>query len=298
MHKSNETWGYVWAKAGTIKTNLTMKIFDPKRPDINETVKTQRFRVEQLPRINPENKWRTEAMRSYAQPMLLWYTRGQGRITIAGVRHGFGPHHAIFLPAGTMHSYEMLGQVLGMSVFFPKDGDLALPDRPIHFRFREVQQQMELTGLIDNLTRELEAEKPGQDRALKAHAGLMSVWLDRHITEENLHPLESDAARRLAAAFTSVVERDFRSGNSINDYAAELGVTPTHLTRSCKSACGRNASAILADRIHFEARKLLRDTHRPVKSIAYELGFSSAAYFTRAFQKHTGYTPSEFRARK
>ena len=272
-----------------------MQIFSTSRPDINLTLKTKRFRVEQLPRLAPEARWRTEAMRSYAQPMLIWFTRGQGRITIAGVTHGFGPHHAVFMPAGTMHGYEMLGQAFGTTVFFPRDSSLTLPEAPVHFRFRDVQQQAELTGLIDNLAREMDRELPGHDRALLAHAGLLSVWLDRQMTEPNLQPLEPDAARRLAAAFTAMVERDYRSGRTINDYAAHLGVTPTHLTRSCNTACGRSGSAILADRIHFEARRLLGETRRPVKDIARELGFSSAAYFTRAFQKHTGHTPSGFR---
>lgn len=272
-----------------------MQIFSANRPDINMTMKSRRFRVEQLPRLSPETRWRTEAMRSYAQPLLIWFTRGQGRITIAGVTHGFGPHHAVYLPAGTMHGYEMLGQVFGTAVFFPQDNALNLPEVPMHYRFREVHQQAELTGLIENLARELERERPGQSRALQAHAGLLSVWLDRETTDDNLHSLESDAARRLAAAFTAMVERDFRAGRTINDYAAHLGVTPTHLTRSCNAACGRAASAILADRIHFEARKLLGETRRPVKDIAAELGFRSAAYFTRAFQKQTGRTPSQFR---
>jgi AraC-like DNA-binding protein len=33
----------------------------------------------------------------------------------------------------------------------------------------------------------------------------------------------------------------------------------------------------------------------PIKDIASSLGFASAAYFTRAFQNHTGRTPSQFR---
>jgi AraC-like DNA-binding protein len=77
--------------------------------------------------------------------------------------------------------------------------------------------------------------------------------------------------------------------------AARLGVTPTHLTRSCNAACGRSAHEILADRIFFEARRLLRDTRMPVQEVAAGLGFRSAAYFTRAFQKVTGETPTAFR---
>ncbi|MDJ0825645.1 MAG: AraC family transcriptional regulator [Rhodobacter sp.] len=259
------------------------------------SLKSKRFRVEPMPRLTPETRWRTEAMRSYSQPVLLWFTRGQGRITIAGVTHGFGPHHAVFLPPNTMHGYEMLGQVFGMTVFFPNDPVLRLPDEPMHLRFRDVQQQNELSTLIENLQRELESDRPGRDRALAAHGGLMSIWLDREIAHGNPSDLHPDASRRLAAAYSSMVEQDYRSGRTINDYAQRLGVTPTHLTRSCNIACGRSASALLADRVHFEARRLLVETRRPVKDIARDLGFRSAAYFTRAFQKHTGITPTEFR---
>ena len=271
------------------------RIFDENRPDINLALRAKKFRVEQLPRYVPELRWQTEAMRSYAQPVLLWITRGQGRITMAGTTHGFGAHNAIFLPANTMFGYEMLGQAYGTLLFVPEAFELSLPEEPVHFRFREVQQQAELTGLIENISRELENEQPGQSQALQAHAGLLTVWLTRQTVDENLHPMEMDAARRLAAAFTSMVERDFRSGRPINDYAQHLGVTPTHLTRSCNTACGKSASALLSDRLHFEARKLLRETRFPVKDIAMSLGFRSAAYFTRAFQKHTGHTPSAFR---
>ena len=272
-----------------------MQIFSNTKPDINSALKNQRFRVEQMPRLMPETRWRTEAMRSYAQPLLLWFTRGQGRITVAGVTHGFGPHHAVFLPPGTMHGYEMLGQVFGMAVFLPDKKDLNLPDQPVHLRFREVHQQAELTGLIDNLQRELEAKRPGQDRALLAHAGLLSIWLGRESDQEHRHELSVAASHRLSMAFSALVERDFRTGKSIHDYAAQLGVTPTHLTRSCNAACGRSASALLSDRLHFEARWLLSETKRPIQDIARDLGFRSAAYFTRAFQKQTGATPSAFR---
>lgn len=272
-----------------------MQIFSTTKPDINSGLKNQRFRVDSLPRLTPDTRWRTEAMRSYTQPLLLWFTRGQGRITVAGVTHGFGAHHAVFLPPGTMHGYDMLGHVFGMSVFFSRSPELDLPNEPVHLRFREVHQQAELTGLIDNLHREVDSDRPEKNRALKAHAGLLSIWLAREAEHGDAHDLGPDAARRLSMAFASLAERDYRSGKTIHDYAGQLGVTPTHLTRSCNAACGRSASALLTDRLHFEARRLLSETKRPVKDIAAELGFRSAAYFTRAFQKQTGHTPSAFR---
>jgi len=77
--------------------------------------------------------------------------------------------------------------------------------------------------------------------------------------------------------------------------AAALGVTPTHLTRCCRAACGRSAIDLLQDRRIFEARRLLAETSLPVGRVGESLGFASAAYFTRAFQHLTGLTPSAFR---
>ena len=72
-------------------------------------------------------------------------------------------------------------------------------------------------------------------------------------------------------------------------------MTPTHLSRVCRQACGRPASSLLQDRVLFEARRLLAETRMPVNEVSRSLGFTSAAYFTRAFQHRTGKTPTAFR---
>jgi AraC family transcriptional activator of pobA len=97
------------------------------------------------------------------------------------------------------------------------------------------------------------------------------------------------------ARFTALLETEFRSGAGVGDMAAALGVTPTHLTRCCRAACGRSAIDLLQDRRIFEARRLLAETDLPVGRVGESLGFTSAAYFTRAFQHMTGVTPSAFR---
>jgi AraC-like DNA-binding protein len=256
------------------------------------------FRISSLQRMAQGGKWRVEAMRSYSRPLLLWFTRGQGRITVSGVTRGYGPHNAVFIPAGTMHGFDMLGHVFGHAIFFPRGVDLGLPSEPVHLRLRDGAVQAEITALVDAMERELNRGQPGMDRALYHHAGLIAVWLERQAASaEHSAPARPKAANRLAEAYTALVERDFRSGKGVADYAAALGVTPTHLSRVCNETCGRPALGLLQDRVLFEARQLLRETDRPVKDIAQSLGFTSAAYFTRAFQARTGMTPSAFRNR-
>ncbi|SEL25863.1 helix-turn-helix domain-containing protein [Pacificibacter marinus] len=254
------------------------------------------YRVDPLARMTSSNaKWRTEAMRSHRSPALLWFTRGQGRITISGVTHGFGGHNLIFLPKQTMYGFEVIGQTYGSIVHLSDDPALGLPEIPLHLRFSDLTQQNEVTHMIDTLAREIDHDGPSKDRALALQAGLISVWLERQMENMPDYDMTPDASRKLTAAFTALVEKDFRTTHSVSDYAAALGVTPTHLSRACNTACGRPASAIVSDRVHYEARRMLKETKYPVKSIGETLGFQSPAYFTRAFHKQTGISPSAFR---
>ncbi len=253
------------------------------------------LRLVPLQALAKGGRWRTEAMRSYRMPLLLWFTRGQGRITVAGFTRGYGAHNAVFVPARTMHGFEVTAQVFGTAVFFEESPKLPLPDRPAHLRVRDAVAQGEVTTILEQLGRETESDRPLRARAIHHHAGLLSVWLDRQIAlADDGRP--DTASLRLVRRFTEMVEAQLYTGQGVGDYAEGLGVTPTHLSRVCRETCGRSASEILADRVTFEARRLLAETTLPVKQVAQLLGYGSAAYFTRAFQNRTGQTPTQFRA--
>ncbi len=267
----------------------------PQETAIPEPAATSPLRVVPIPRLAAGGRWRIEAMRSLSEPLLLWFTRGQGRITVGGVTRGYGAHNAIFIPAGVMHGFDAGQQTYGTAIFFGRGCTMDLPQTPQHLRIRDVGPQAELSGLIDNIQRELESGRPGADRAAKHHLGLLGVWLERHVEQNEAGAKKPDAARRLAARYTALLESDFRSGKGVAEYARALGVTPTHLTRVCNQTCGRSASDLLHDRVIFEARVLLAETRMPIARVSEALGFTSAAYFTRAFQHRTGKTPSAFR---
>jgi AraC family transcriptional activator of pobA len=80
-------------------------------------------------------------------------------------------------------------------------------------------------------------------------------------------------------------------------YARDLGVTPTHLTRSCRTCCGATAADLLVQRTLHAAREMLEDGGDTMRQIAAQLGFGSAAYFSRFIAQHTQVSPSELRKR-
>ena len=245
-----------------------------------------------------QGRWRTEAMRSHATPRLIYISRGQGRITVAGLTSGYGPNNLIFVPAGTMYGFELGPMAFGLMLAIPTAMAGEWPDDAVHLRLRDVVAQKDLASLFDALDRELGSARSGHARAAHYHLGLLAVFFERQIA---LHVPDSNDARgqtaaaRLVAAYTDLIARDFRRGLGVADFARNLGVTPTHLTRVCKATCGQSAHALLTDRLLFEARILLRDTRAPVQDIAATLGFSSPAYFSRAFAARTGASPRTFR---
>lgn len=245
-----------------------------------------------------QGRWRTEAMRSHASPRLIYVGRGQGRITIAGLTSGYGANNLIYIPAGTMYGFEVGPTVFGLMLTIPQAMATEWPLDPVHLRLRDVVAQKEIAVHIDALERELKSDQTGHQRAAHYQLGLLSIYFERQL--EQRHDDTTDAradtaAARLVAAYTDLIERDFRQHMGVADYAAKLGVTPTHLARCCRQTSGKSALKLLNDRILFEARLMLRDTKAPVQQVAATLGFGSAAYFTRAFQTQTGLTPSNFR---
>ena len=243
-------------------------------------------------------RWRTEAMRSHATPRLLYISKGQGRITVAGLTRGHGPNNLIFVPAHTMYGFDTGPTVFGHMLTIPAAMAAEWPDEPVHLRMRDVIVQKEWFLMVEALERELSNAGNNHSRAAHYHLGLMAVFFDRLVEKSPADTLQTrrrTSAVRLVAAYSDLIARDYRKERGVADYANTLGVTATHLTRCCNQTCRESTLALLRDRINYEACVLLRETQTPVNEIAAQLGFVSAAYFTRSFASQTGITPSDFR---
>ena len=136
------------------------------------------------------------------------------------------------------------------------------------------------------------SREPDRDpRAAHCYFGLLTIFVERQLKARDPAQVDrrrSSAAGKLVARYTDMIAHDYQADLSVAQFAEALGVTPTHLTRCCQKTCGRSALALRNERIHFEACTLLRETRQPIQDIAKQLGFHSAAYFTRSFQEKAG----------
>jgi AraC family transcriptional activator of pobA len=111
-------------------------------------------------------------------------------------------------------------------------------------------------------------------------------------------PIEEKLAEStLLVRFEAVLEAHYLDHWRVADYARTLAVTPTHLSRVARAATGVSASRLIDARLMREARRNLAYTNLSVSTIAYALGFTDLAYFSRAFTRSLGVSPRAFRAR-
>ncbi|MEM8732260.1 MAG: helix-turn-helix transcriptional regulator [Pseudomonadota bacterium] len=241
-----------------------------------------------------DGAWRLELAHDRPDHLLIWITRGQGVGLIDGARRGLGLHNALFVPARHLFALDLGRQVFGQVLVIPDGVVPSLPETLCHLRIRDVAAQAELTGMFDALAREQSGGRMMRQMAMRAHADLMAVWLHRQVAQSDARPRQSKA-QRLTSRYCARLVTHFASGASLTEHATFLNVTPSHLTRVCKSEIGKTASTLLTERLLHAARRLLSDTDAPAKDIAQHLGFGSAAYFTRFIQQHTKTSPLQLR---
>ncbi len=84
---------------------------------------------------------------------------------------------------------------------------------------------------------------------------------------------------------------------TIDDLVEVANLHPNYLIRYFKSSFGTSPIAYF-NRLKIEkAKELLSIRNESIKNIAASLGYSSSYYFSSAFKKQTGFTPSDYRKR-
>ncbi len=122
-------------------------------------------------------------------------------------------------------------------------------------------------------------------------------------------PRSSDSAqsRRLTAEGADI-DSDFYNrfleifnanmGNSelnVEFIAAELGLGRSQFYRKIKALTNYSPVELIRDLRLKHARSMLTTTDRSISEVAYEVGFSSPAYFSKCYREAYGQTPSELR---
>lgn len=258
-----------------------------------------RFRAASLAAIQSVGKWRLASLHAEDVPVLYSLTRGQGRVILAGRTRGLNPPSYLYVPARNALRFEFAGSISGTKLRIDPTAVAGLPQEPMLLRGLSAQDQRTIAHHLGQIEDERTGDRIAAQRAMAAHANLLSVAIERAHAAAGAPAWCETKSQKLAARFMALIEDDIAAGAldgpSVADYAARMNITSTHLTRVCQAETGQGASSYLQDRLLSEARRRLKETEQPVGLIAKDLGYRSAAYFTRAYGARIGQTPSATR---
>lgn len=96
--------------------------------------------------------------------------------------------------------------------------------------------------------------------------------------------------------FEALVRHSLQQNRRIEAFAADLGLSPRHLNRLCKTETGHSAQDFVETLKMHEACRLLVYTRMSAQQVAYYLGYDDPSYFSRAFKRSLHLSPSAYRA--
>ena len=140
------------------------------------------------------------------------------------------------------------------------------------------------------------------DNLLQSRHQLKDLWGMKPATEPAAAPatVAAPAATPIEDAFISrfkkiVEERLSTSDLSVEDLAADMGLSRVQLYRKVKALTGSTPVDLLRKARLAQARKLLQESTLSVSEVAYQVGFASPSYFTKCYKDEFGTVPGEAR---
>ena len=95
-----------------------------------------------------------------------------------------------------------------------------------------------------------------------------------------------------------IIKRDMHDSElNVDTLAAKMGLGRSQFYRKIKALTNHSPVELLRKLRLKRSRELLLTTEKTISEVAYEVGFTSPAYFTRCYREAFGETPTEMRER-
>lgn len=265
---------------------------------------------ESIPERSALHDWHIRPHRHADLVHLLHIARGQVELELEGNHQPLQGPLVIVVPSMSIHGFRFSPTVEGhiITLALPlvehltqaSTGTLLL--QAASHRLTQPESARRIATLVAQIDEEYRHPAPGRARMLEALIQALVVALSR---------LQESAGRGARGShrpqerghqhlvnYQALIEAQFRRQPSVEQFAAQLGMSSAHLNTLCRRLADRSALQLLHERLLLEAKRQLTYTNMTVSQVSDSLGFSEPAYFTRFFKRHTGLSPREFRLRQ
>lgn len=228
---------------------------------------------------------------------LLWFTKvsGDSNYLLDFEEYTIEENQLILIFPGQIDKLDPQG----------KEGFLYAIHNDLFFRISEYIQSDYLNGYVSNVF----VKPTGQTESMLEQ--LNSLLLQEYNSENRL-PLmisymqsflylvsslyNSENGRdTVVSELMRLIDTNFIHERETEFYADSFGMSCKTINEICKKGTGKTIKQHLQERLIIEIKKEIRLGKKSLKEIAFDLGFSEAAYFTRFFKQQTNLTPTQFR---
>ncbi|MEY3887280.1 MAG: Arabinose operon regulatory protein [Pseudomonadota bacterium] len=157
-----------------------------------------------------------------------------------------------------------------------------------------LQSDAFIAKTVQQIWLEFSSQEKARALMLRGLSGVLLAWVARQLAASSIGDAQPNDSV-LVQRFKALIEQNFASHWTVSQYAKALSISPTHLSRLTRATNGMSALRMIEARLMREARRNLAYTNLSISSIAYTLGFSDPAYFSRVFTKDAGISPKAFR---
>lgn len=250
---------------------------------------------------------------------LFWCKSGRGEFEVDGVTHRLEPHDLYVLPWGRRIAYRpsakdpMFTTHLHLVPWY-RPGGAWLANVPHERGEPECdspdRRDVAWPGLGGVVRLRLEVDRPLArliDYAVRwylhspraeVEARALGLLLVRELQRKAASTVAPAANRPEALERLLVhVERGFHLGPRIEEMAALVGRSRSHVLRLFRRHLGVSAKQHVIDRQMREARELLLSTTLPIAEVGRAVGLADPYHFSKLFRRHVGLSPREFRAK-
>lgn len=91
------------------------------------------------------------------------------------------------------------------------------------------------------------------------------------------------------------IENNYKEKHSASEYANILNISASALAKLVKIHYNKTLTNLITERIIIEAKRELYMTSKPIKEIAWDLGYADEFYFSRVFKTNADISPQFYR---
>lgn len=237
---------------------------------------------------------------------VIWLFSGTGSITIGGHQHQLTSQALFLLSPGTRRDLVIKGDADGVLLYFTAEfmpqGDLpksiagmggrpALSIFPLDQFDRESAEEMR--DLTIKMVRETQRETGIRMDILQHLLHLFLVYLSH---TQHVEPSRSTSRREKAFIenFLCLVQTQYQTMRTVNDFASTLCITPSYLNHLVKKNTGYSAKHHIQQNLISKAKVHAMYSDLSLKEVADVLGFRDSAHFSKFFKAFSGTNFSTF----